>query len=139
MRPYTAYGKVLSTYLRDREMTQEDLAKPMGLSVSAISQYFNGKRSPAKRHNEICRVLKLNKLEIAKLYNALDPEKEQLSHGMDPFIEERNLSFFRLQTVIEQWNSIPIRMQENIYNMVTGRAFDELMKRGDTLDDLTRK
>ena len=54
---------------REAGMTQADLAKACGLTVSAIKAYENGRRRPSRKASSaLYRALGLDAFEIASLY-----------------------------------------------------------------------
>lgn len=58
---------------REAGMTQTDLAKACGLTVSAIKAYENGRRRPSmKAITALYRALGLDAFEIASLYMEVD-------------------------------------------------------------------
>ena len=58
---------------REAGMTQADLAKACGLTVSAIKAYENGRRRPSiKAISALYRALGLDAFEVAALYMEAD-------------------------------------------------------------------
>ena len=62
-------GELISLSIEEKEMTQKELAKELGISPSRVSEFINGKSEPSLRiARTLCTVLGITPAAVLGLY-----------------------------------------------------------------------
>ncbi len=88
------FGKLVSNYLKNIGIRQNDLAERLGVSGSAVSQMMHGKIVPNRQQLDVmCEMLKLSRVQIFELVSMLS----KIRTGAETLLSPFNQSVFSLR------------------------------------------
>ena len=99
-------GERIKDFLKDKDMTQADLAEQLGMAKSAVSEMLSGKRNPTSLAERIAEVYEVDKALF--IVDSLQNEKENTKPRLPVTAAAGHLSEYVEGVMRHQCEEIPI-------------------------------